>query len=169
MHRLVMTFIGVLVAPLLMALVGCGGGGGGAGMGSPDDARIVLANVITAGFENDFAKARPYLDTGEWLTSVADPQASAFATLPADEQQELQKRHFGMVKQVTQFANLPDAASILSAVQSASVEPLPQLKIVRFQFTAPDREKPGELITVKAKMRHEMDGVWRLSKIDVDF
>jgi hypothetical protein len=164
---LVAMLIGVLV-PSLLVLSGCGGSGG-AGMGDPDDARLVLTTVITAGADNDFAKARPHLDVVEWLTSVGDPQASAYNTAPPAEQEDLAKRFFGMVKQVTEFANLPDAAAIHQVVGSAAMDPNPQLKVVMFTFSAPDREKPDRMIGVTAKMRQGLDGVWRLSNLSTDF
>ena len=165
MQRLVVALlVGLLCAPLL-ALTACGGGGG-AGMGDPYDARMVLQNVITAGQDGDFTKARPHLDVAEWLTVNQDPQAAAYASAPAEEQEEIAKRFFGMVKQITEFANLPDAAAINAAVMGATEDSNPQLKVVIFQFQAPDKEKPQRTITVKAKMRYGLDSVWRLSNIE---
>lgn len=138
-------------------------------MGDPEGARLVLTDVITAGLENNFAKARPSLDVVEWLTSVQDPQASTYDTAPPAEKEELAKRFFGMVKQVTEFTNLSDAATIHAAVARAVMDPNPQLKVVMFRFSAPDRERPDRPIGVTAKMRQGIDGVWRLSNLSSDF
>jgi len=168
MHRLlVVMLIGVLAVPVL-ALSACGGAGG-AGMGSPEDARIVLTNVLTAGLEDNYQAARPNLDAVDWLSSLGHPQAAEFTRLPADEQDELVQRFFGMIKQVSEVTTLKDRASMLAAVQAASVDSLPLLKVVRFQFSAPDSERADRHVTVKAKMRYGIDQVWRLSDLETDF
>jgi hypothetical protein len=168
MQRLfVAILIGALVSPLV-ALAGCGGGGG-AGMGDPDEARLILTNVITAGHENNFAKARPNLDVVEWLTAVQDPNAATYSSATPEEQEELAQRFFGTVKQVTEFANLPDAAAIHATVGAATMDSNPQLKVVILRFSAPDREKPDRMIEVTAKMRYGMDGTWRLANLTTDW
>ena len=169
MQRLVIAVvIGVLLAPLL-ALTGCGGGGGGSGMGDPYEARVVLTNVITAGFEDDFAKARPHLDVVEWLTMIQDPARATYGTAAPAEQEELARRFFGMVKQVTEFSDLPDSASIHNAVKSATEEVSPQLKVVMFRFSAPDKEKPGRMINVVSKMRYTTSGTWQICNIQAEW
>lgn len=168
MQRLVVAIvIGVLLLPVL-ALAACGGGGG-AGMGDPYDARVTLTNVLTAAHEDNFAKARPNLDTGDWLSSIQDPQAASYPTATPEEQEELARRFFGMVKQVNEFGDLPDAAAIHAAVQGASEQPEPQLKVVIFKFGVADREKPGRTIIVTAKMRYGMDSIWRLGNLTTDW
>jgi len=138
-------------------------------MGNPEDARMVLTDVITAGQQDDFARARGSLDTVDWLTAINDPQAPTFTSLPPAEQEHLVKRFFGFVKQVTDYADLPDAASIKSAVGAAAVESHPQLKVVRFTFSAPDRERPGDTVIVSAKMRYGFDRIWRLADVKTEF
>ncbi len=168
MHRLLVAIlIGLLVAPVL-ALSACGAGGG-AGMGDPADARNTLNDVLTAGLEDNYEKARGHLDVSDWLSSMDHPQAGQFASLPPAEQDELVRRFFGMVKQVSEVSVLKDSAAMYAAVQRATQESMPQLKIVRFRFTAPDAERPGREVTIKAKMRYGIDQVWRLSDLETDF
>lgn len=165
-HALLAVLLAVLLAPLC-ALTACGGGGGG-GSGNPEDARAALVQILDAARMDDFAKARSHLDVVEWLGSLDHPQASTYTQLPKAEQDELAQNCFRAVTGVLRLVNLPDNASIASAVRSGTMEHMKQLKAVKFRFQAPDAERAGRQLAIDAKLRYGMDGVWRLSSIAAD-